>query len=97
MIDGADDPANEGEGVEVAFGESHAALEVDRPDGHGGCGAEPSPAPQTEALDIIQETEDGRFKLMGMPLSFDGVRPPQRTGSPELGADNDILFGGKPL
>ena len=51
--------------------------------------------PQTQALDIIQETDDGRFKLMGMPLSFDGVRPPQPESSPELGADNDILFGDK--
>ncbi len=51
--------------------------------------------PQTEALGIIQETDDGRFKLMGMPLSFDGKRPPQHDGAPELGADNDILFGDK--
>lgn len=51
--------------------------------------------PQTEALGIIQETDDGRFKLMGMPLSFDGKRPPQHTGAPELGADNDVLFGDK--
>lgn len=51
--------------------------------------------PQTEALGIIQETDDGRFKLMGMPLSFDGKRPPQHDGAPELGADNEILFGDK--
>ena len=51
--------------------------------------------PQTEALDIIQETEDGQFKLMGMPLSFDGVRPPQPNGAPELGAHNDDVFGDK--
>ncbi|NKB57949.1 MAG: CoA transferase [Alphaproteobacteria bacterium] len=49
--------------------------------------------PQTDALGIIQETEDGKYKLMGMPLSFDGKRPPQSKGSPELGADNDIIFG----
>ena len=51
--------------------------------------------PQTEALDIIQETEDGRYKLIGMPLSFDGVRPPQPEGSPELGAHNADIFGDK--
>ena len=49
--------------------------------------------PQTLALDIIQETDDGRYKLIGMPLSFNGVRPPQHTGSPELGEHNDELFG----
>jgi crotonobetainyl-CoA:carnitine CoA-transferase CaiB-like acyl-CoA transferase len=49
--------------------------------------------PQTLALDIIQETDDGKYKLIGMPLSFNGVRPPQHTGSPELGEHNDEIFG----
>jgi len=49
--------------------------------------------PQTDALDIVQETEDGRFKLMGMPLRFDGVRPEQKTGSPELGEFNPQFYG----
>ncbi len=49
--------------------------------------------PQTQALGIIQETDDGRFNLMGVPLSFDGVRPPQPKGPPDLGAHNADLFG----
>lgn len=49
--------------------------------------------PQTLALDIIQQTDDGKYKLMGMPLSFDGVRPPQHAGSPDLGAHNSDIFG----
>jgi crotonobetainyl-CoA:carnitine CoA-transferase CaiB-like acyl-CoA transferase len=51
--------------------------------------------PQTEALGIVQETEDGRFKLMGMPLQFDGIRPKQRTGAPELGEHTEEIFGRK--
>lgn len=49
--------------------------------------------PQTLALDIVQETDDGKYKLIGMPLSFNGVRPPQHAGSPELGEHNDEIFG----
>ena len=49
--------------------------------------------PQTEALGMIQETDDGRFKLIGLPLSFDGVRPAQHAGPPELGAHSKELFG----
>jgi crotonobetainyl-CoA:carnitine CoA-transferase CaiB-like acyl-CoA transferase len=52
--------------------------------------------PQTLALDIIQETKDGRYKLMGMPLSFDGIRPPQPVGSPDLGVHNAEIFGDEP-
>ncbi|MBL4721537.1 MAG: CoA transferase [Alphaproteobacteria bacterium] len=52
--------------------------------------------PQTEAIGIVQETDDGRFKLMGMPLLFDGVRPKQKTGSPELGEHTEEIFGRKP-
>ncbi|MGY8960695.1 MAG: CaiB/BaiF CoA transferase family protein, partial [Alphaproteobacteria bacterium] len=51
--------------------------------------------PQTKALGIVQETEDGRFKLMGMPLQFDGVRPKQRTGAPALGEHTEEIFGRK--
>ncbi len=50
--------------------------------------------PQTEAVGMIQETDDGQFKLMGLPLSFDGIRPPQRRGPPNLGQDTAKFFAG---
>ena len=48
--------------------------------------------PQTQALDIIQDSPDGQLHLVGLPISFDGVRPPLRHGGPELGADNDEIL-----
>lgn len=49
--------------------------------------------PQTEALGIIQQaTEDGP-RLMGLPLSFDGERPPLRRYAPGLGEHNDEIKG----
>jgi len=44
--------------------------------------------PQTAALGIAQEAGDG-MKLMGLPVSFNGERPPLRNLAPPLGADND--------
>ena len=38
--------------------------------------------PQTEAVGMLQETGDPNMKLMGLPLSFDGVRPPLRNLAP---------------
>ena len=49
--------------------------------------------PQTEALGIVQQTDDGRYKTIGLPLSFDGVRPKQHHVPPELGAHNAEIFG----
>lgn len=43
--------------------------------------------PQTQALNIIQETGDPDMKLVGLPLSFDGERPPLRNLAPKLGED----------
>jgi hypothetical protein len=31
---------------------------------------------------MLQETGDPKMKLMGLPLSFDGVRPPLRNLAP---------------
>jgi len=42
--------------------------------------------PQTQALNIMQDAGD-TMKLMGLPLSFDGQRPPLRNVAPPLGAD----------
>ncbi len=49
--------------------------------------------PQTLALGILQETDDKEFKLIGIPMQFDGARPPQHTGSPALGAHTKEILG----
>jgi len=42
--------------------------------------------PQTQALGMMQESPDGRITLLGLPMSFDGVRPAFRKVPPALGA-----------
>ena len=49
--------------------------------------------PQTLALGILQETDDKEFKLIGIPMQFDGVRPPQHAGSPALGEHTKEILG----
>ena len=49
--------------------------------------------PQTAALGILQDSPDGRLRNVGLPLSFDGVRPAYATVAPALGQDNAILEG----
>jgi crotonobetainyl-CoA:carnitine CoA-transferase CaiB-like acyl-CoA transferase len=48
--------------------------------------------PQTKALGMFQQSPDRTETLLGLPLSFDGVRPPFRKGAPELGAHTDEVF-----
>ncbi|MBM3573676.1 MAG: CoA transferase, partial [Alphaproteobacteria bacterium] len=48
--------------------------------------------PQTQALGMVQRSPDGRFTVMGLPLSFDGVRPPFRANPPKLGEHNGQVF-----
>ena len=48
--------------------------------------------PQTEAVGMLQESGDGKFKLMGIPLQFDGERPAFRENPPVLAEDNELLF-----
>jgi crotonobetainyl-CoA:carnitine CoA-transferase CaiB-like acyl-CoA transferase len=47
--------------------------------------------PQTEALGMIQRKSGSALGLVGLPLSFDGVRPPFEKAAPELGQDNAKL------
>ena len=42
--------------------------------------------PQTKALGMMQRSPGGEITLLGLPLSFDGVRPPFRHPPPALGA-----------
>jgi crotonobetainyl-CoA:carnitine CoA-transferase CaiB-like acyl-CoA transferase len=48
-------------------------------------------SPQTQALGILQQAPDLDMTLAGLPLEFDGVRPPYRFSAPTLGAHNDLL------
>src|SRR5262249_35362570 len=47
---------------------------------------------QTRALGIIQQKRDSTLGLVGLPLSFDGVRPPFAKTAPALGEDNQALL-----
>jgi len=50
--------------------------------------------PQTEALGLAQTApDDPSVKLIGLPLSLDGERPPMRKSPPSLGRDNQAVFG----
>ena len=51
--------------------------------------------PQTEALGIIQQGDGEGPRLMGMPLNFDGIRPPLSRYAPSLGEHNDEIKKGK--
>jgi crotonobetainyl-CoA:carnitine CoA-transferase CaiB-like acyl-CoA transferase len=46
---------------------------------------------QTEALGILQKAPDLDMTLTGLPLEFDGVRPPYRFSAPKLGEHNSLL------
>ena len=44
--------------------------------------------PQTAALDIMQSAPEVPIEFVGLPLSFDGQRPPIRRRAPKLGEHN---------
>src|SRR5262245_30153407 len=48
-------------------------------------------SPQTEALGILQQDPDLDLTLTGLPLEFDGRRPPYRVSAPKLGEHNELL------
>ncbi len=45
--------------------------------------------PQTQSLGIVQESVENAMKLVGLPIKFNGQRPPLQNEAPALGADND--------
>jgi crotonobetainyl-CoA:carnitine CoA-transferase CaiB-like acyl-CoA transferase len=49
--------------------------------------------PQTKALGMLQQSPDGDITLLGLPVSFDGVRPAFRRSPPALGAHTEEIFG----
>lgn len=48
---------------------------------------------QTAALGMLQPEREGGLPLLGLPVSFDGVRPTLRWPAPRPGEHNDILHG----
>ena len=44
---------------------------------------------QTQALGILQRLQDDKPQMMGLPISFDGERPPMHRFAPALGEHND--------
>ena len=48
--------------------------------------------PQTQALGILQQAPDSPMSLIGLPVSFDGKRPPLRRSPPALGADTSLVI-----
>jgi crotonobetainyl-CoA:carnitine CoA-transferase CaiB-like acyl-CoA transferase len=46
---------------------------------------------QTAALGMLQKAPDLDMTLAGLPLEFDGMRPPYRVSAPTLGEHNDLL------
>ncbi|MBW7837523.1 MAG: CoA transferase [Sphingomonadales bacterium] len=50
---------------------------------------------QTQSLGIIQPCPDNEHMLVGLPISFDGVRPQFRSAPPHLGEHNDDVLGRK--
>lgn len=51
--------------------------------------------PQCRAIGMLQQPPDGGMSLLGLPLSFDGERPPYRTTPPQVGDANAEILGRK--
>ena len=49
--------------------------------------------PQTAAIGMISEVPGADLALIGLPLSFDGERPPMRRRAPRLGEHNAEILG----
>jgi crotonobetainyl-CoA:carnitine CoA-transferase CaiB-like acyl-CoA transferase len=49
--------------------------------------------PQTKAVEMLQRTPDGKMQFMGVPITFDGARPPMRLGPPALGEHTSRVLG----
>jgi crotonobetainyl-CoA:carnitine CoA-transferase CaiB-like acyl-CoA transferase len=50
--------------------------------------------PQCQAVGMLQPAPDGGIALMGLPLRFDGERPPFRASAPALGEATDLVLKG---
>jgi crotonobetainyl-CoA:carnitine CoA-transferase CaiB-like acyl-CoA transferase len=47
--------------------------------------------PQFHAVEMLQRAPEGSMSLVGLPLRFDGERPPLRRAPPALGEANDLI------
>lgn len=47
--------------------------------------------PQTQALGLVQDVPGTGMRFLGLPLSFDGVRPAPLSAPPKLGEHSDLL------
>ena len=47
--------------------------------------------PQIAALSMLQTSPNEKLRIMGLPLSFDGVRPEFTVPAPSLGEDNGLV------
>ena len=47
-------------------------------------------------LGILQRSLDGGERMVGLPLSFDGTRPPPRKSAPQVGQHNETVKGSAP-
>jgi crotonobetainyl-CoA:carnitine CoA-transferase CaiB-like acyl-CoA transferase len=47
--------------------------------------------PQVDALGLVQSLPGADVRAMGLPISFDGLRPSPRCGVPKRGADNAMI------
>lgn len=56
--------------------------------------AEALQQPQVQALGLMQPVPGEDFALTGLPISFDGVRPPIRHAAPALGEGNEAMLAG---
>lgn len=52
--------------------------------------------PQTAALNILQKSPTGDIELLGIPISFDGIRPGFRKPPPGLGEHTEEVLGVSP-
>ena len=48
--------------------------------------------PQTEALELLQPVPGSEMRFVGLPMSFDGVRPAPRSAPPALGEHTAEVF-----
>ena len=48
--------------------------------------------PQTEAVGMLMQVPDFAQRLIGLPVMFDGARPPVSRRAPRLGEHNDEVW-----
>jgi formyl-CoA transferase len=56
--------------------------------------AELAETAQLEAMDMMRTLPGSELKIVGLPITFDRVRPHPRSDSPRLGEHNIEVLGG---